>query len=67
MVPLLKVVSDVSGSLLGAEGCFRLFNRSRLFRGSFIRMESGQPKMHFMSDDFVCVGAHFSAIWIVSF
>jgi cytochrome d ubiquinol oxidase subunit I len=62
-----RFVSDVSGSLLGAEGMFAFLVEAGFLGVLLFGWNRVSPKMHFMSTILVSVGAHFSAIWIVSF
>jgi cytochrome d ubiquinol oxidase subunit I len=62
-----RFVSDVSGSLLGAEGMFAFLIEAGFLGILLFGWNKVSPKMHFMSTILVSVGAHFSAIWIVSF
>jgi cytochrome d ubiquinol oxidase subunit I len=62
-----RFVSDVSGSLLGAEGMFAFLIEAGFLGVLLFGWNKVSPKMHFMSTILVSVGAHFSAIWIVSF
>jgi len=62
-----RFVSDVSGSLLGAEGMFAFLIEAGFLGVLLFGWNRVSPKMHFMATILVSVGAHFSAIWIVSF
>jgi cytochrome bd ubiquinol oxidase subunit I len=62
-----RFVSDVSGSLLGIEGMFAFLIEAGFLGILLFGWKRVSPKMHFMSTILVSVGAHFSAIWIVSF
>ncbi len=62
-----RFVSDVSGSLLGAEGMFAFLIEAGFLGVLLFGWNRVSKKMHFLSTILVSVGAHFSAIWIVSF
>lgn len=62
-----RFVSDVSGSLVGIEGMFAFLIEAGFLGVLLFGWNKVSPKMHFMSTILVSVGAHFSAIWIVSF
>jgi cytochrome d ubiquinol oxidase subunit I len=62
-----RFVSDVSGSLLGAEGMFAFLIEAGFLGVLLFGWKRVSPKMHFLSTILVSLGAHFSAIWIVSF
>lgn len=60
-----RYVGDVFGSALAAEGVFAFFLESgflALLLFGWNRISAG---MHFFATLMVCLGAHFSAIWIV--
>jgi cytochrome bd ubiquinol oxidase subunit I len=62
-----RFVSDVSGSLLGAEGMFAFLIEAGFLGVLLFGWNRVSKKVHFLSTILVSVGAHFSAIWIVSF
>lgn len=62
-----RFVSDVSGSIIGAEGMFAFLIEAGFLGVLLFGWNKVSPKMHFISTILVSVGAHFSAIWIVSF
>ncbi len=60
-----KYVGDVFGSALAAEGVFAFFLESGFLAIVLFGWDRVGPKMHFFSTLMVCLGAHFSAIWII--
>jgi cytochrome bd ubiquinol oxidase subunit I len=60
-----RYVGDVFGSALAAEGLFAFFLESGFLAILLFGWNRVGPKMHFFSTLMVCLGAHFSAIWIV--
>ncbi len=60
-----RFVGDVFGSALAAEGIFAFFLESGFLAVLLFGWDKVGPKMHFFSTCMVCLGAHFSAIWIV--
>lgn len=60
-----RYVGDVFGSALAAEGVFAFFLESGFLAVLLFGWNRVGPKMHFFSTLMVCLGAHFSAIWIV--
>ena len=60
-----RFVGDVFGSALAAEGIFAFFLESGFLALLLFGWDKVGPRMHFFSDVLVCLGAHFSAIWIV--
>lgn len=60
-----RYVGDVFGSALAAEGVFAFFLESGFLAILIFGWNRVGPKMHFFSTLMVCLGAHFSAIWIV--
>ncbi len=60
-----RFVGDVFGSALAAEGIFAFFLESGFLAILLFGWNKVSPKMHFFSTIMVCLGAHFSAIWIV--
>jgi len=60
-----RFVGDVFGSALAAEGIFAFFLESGFLAVLLFGWDKVGRKMHFLSTCMVCLGAHFSAIWIV--
>jgi len=60
-----RYVGDVFGSALAAEGVFAFFLESGFLALLLFGWNKISPKMHFFSTCMVCLGAHFSAVWIV--
>jgi cytochrome d ubiquinol oxidase subunit I len=60
-----RFVGDVFGSALAAEGVFAFFLESGFLALLVFGWEVLPPRVHFFSTVMVCLGAHFSAIWIV--
>jgi cytochrome d ubiquinol oxidase subunit I len=60
-----RYVGDVFGSALAAEGIFAFFLESGFLAVLLFGWDKVSRKMHFFSTCMVCLGAHFSAIWIV--
>lgn len=60
-----RYVGDVFGSPLAAEGIFAFFLESGFLAILLFGWDKVGKKMHFFSTLMVCLGAHFSAIWIV--
>ncbi len=60
-----RFVGDVFGSALAAEGIFAFFLESGFLAVLLFGWEKVGRKMHFFSTCMVCLGAHFSAVWIV--
>ncbi len=60
-----RFVGDVFGSALAAEGVFAFFLESGFLAILLFGWDKVGPKMHFFSTLMVCLGAHFSAVWIV--
>lgn len=60
-----RYVGDVFGSALAAEGVFAFFLESGFLAILLFGWNRVGKKMHFFSTLMVCLGAHFSAIWIV--
>lgn len=59
-----RFVGDVFGSALGAEGVFAFFMEAGFLGILLFGWHRVGPKVHFLSTIMVCLGAHFSAIWI---
>lgn len=62
-----RFVSDVSGSIIGAEGVFAFLVEAGFLGLLLFGWKRISAKMHFFATIMVSVGAHFSAIWIISF
>ena len=60
-----RFVGDVFGSALGAEGVFAFFLEAGFLGVMLFGWEKVSAKMHYFSTICVCLGAHFSAVWIV--
>ncbi len=60
-----RFVGDVFGSVLAAEGIFAFFLESGFLALLLFGWDKVTPKVHFLSTVLVCLGSHFSAIWIV--
>jgi cytochrome bd ubiquinol oxidase subunit I len=60
-----RYVGDVFGSALAAEGIFAFFLESGFLAVLLFGWDRVSRKVHFFSTCMVCLGAHFSAIWIV--
>lgn len=60
-----RYVGDVFGSALASEGVFAFFLESGFLAILIFGWNRVGPKLHFFSTIMVCLGAHFSAIWIV--
>ena len=60
-----RYVGDVFGSALAAEGIFEFFLESGFLAVLLFGWDRVGPKVHFLATCMVCLGAHFSAIWIV--
>jgi cytochrome d ubiquinol oxidase subunit I len=60
-----RFVGDVFGSALAAEGIFAFFLESGFLAVLLFGWDRVGRKLHFFSTCMVCLGAHFSAIWIV--
>lgn len=59
-----RFVGDVFGSALGAEGVFAFFLEAGFIGIMMFGWERVSTKIHYLSTVLVCLGAHFSAIWI---
>src|SRR3989338_3011372 len=59
-----RYVGDVFGSALAAEGIFAFFLESGFLAILLFGWDRVKPSVHFISTICVCLGAHFSAIWI---
>lgn len=60
-----RYVGDVFGSALAAEGVFAFFLESGFLAILIFGWNRVGKKLHFFATLMVCLGAHFSAIWIV--
>ncbi|MDX2225889.1 MAG: cytochrome ubiquinol oxidase subunit I [Verrucomicrobiae bacterium] len=60
-----RFVGDVFGSALAAEGIFAFFLESGFLAVLLFGWDKVGKKMHFFATCMVCLGAHFSAVWIV--
>jgi cytochrome d ubiquinol oxidase subunit I len=60
-----RYVGDVFGSALAAEGVFAFFLESGFLAILLFGWDRVSRTMHFIATLMVCLGAHFSAIWIV--
>jgi cytochrome d ubiquinol oxidase subunit I len=60
-----RFVGDVFGSALAAEGIFAFFLESGFLAVLLFGWDKVSRKWHFFSTCMVCLGAHFSAVWIV--
>src|SRR5512147_2864888 len=59
-----RFVGDVFGSALAAEGIFAFFLESGFLAILLFGWDKVSPRVHFFSTVCVCLGAHFSAVWI---
>lgn len=60
-----RYVGDVFGSALAAEGIFAFFLESGFLAILLFGWSRVNPWLHYFSTWMVCLGAHFSAIWII--
>src|SRR3989304_2132897 len=60
-----RYVGDVFGSALASEGIFAFFLESGFLALLLFGWDKISRPMHFFATLMVCLGAHFSAIWIV--
>jgi cytochrome d ubiquinol oxidase subunit I len=60
-----RFVGDIFGSALAAEGIFAFFLESGFLAILLFGWNKVGPRLHFFSTCMVCLGAHFSAVWIV--
>jgi cytochrome d ubiquinol oxidase subunit I len=60
-----RYVGDVFGSALAAEGIFAFFLESGFLAVLLFGWDKVSRPVHFLATCLVCLGAHFSAIWIV--
>ena len=59
-----RFVGDVFGSALAAEGIFAFFLESGFLALLLFGWDRVGRKLHFFATCMVCLGAHFSAVWI---
>ena len=59
-----RFVGDIFGSALAAEGIFAFFLESGFLAILLFGWDKVGRKLHFFSTCMVCLGAHFSAVWI---
>lgn len=60
-----RFVGDVFGSALAAEGIFAFFLESGFLAILLFGWDKVGPRLHFFSTCMVCLGSHFSAVWII--
>ncbi len=60
-----RFVGDVFGSALAAEGVFAFFLEAGFLGILLFGWDRVGPKLHYFSTICVCLGAHFSAVWII--
>lgn len=60
-----KFVGDVFGSALAAEGIFAFFLEAGFLGVLLFGWDRVKPKIHYFATICVCLGAHFSAVWII--
>src|ERR1039458_1969998 len=60
-----RYVGDVFGSALAAEGIFAFFLESGFLAVLLFGWDRVSRRVHFFATCMVCLGAHFSAIWII--
>ena len=60
-----RYVGDVFGSALAAEGVFAFFLESGFLAILLFGWDKVSARMHWISAMLVCLGAHFSAVWII--
>lgn len=60
-----RFVGDVFGSALAAEGVFAFFLESGFLGLLLFGWDRVGPKLHYFATIMVCLGAHFSAVWII--
>ena len=59
-----RFVGDIFGSALAAEGIFAFFLESGFLAVLLFGWDKVGPRLHFFATCMVCLGAHFSAVWI---
>ncbi len=62
-----RFVSDVAGTIIGAEGMFAFLIEAGFLGLLLFGWHRVSSKIHFLSTILVSLGAHLSAIWIISF
>lgn len=60
-----RFVGDIFGSALAAEGIFAFFLESGFLALLLFGWDRISARLHFFATCMVCLGAHFSAVWIV--
>lgn len=60
-----RFVGDIFGGPLAAEGIFAFFLESGFLAVLLFGWDRVGPRLHFLATLMVCLGAHFSAVWIV--
>ena len=60
-----RFVGDIFGSALAAEGIFAFFLESGFLALLLFGWDKVGPKTHFFATCMVCLGSHFSAVWIL--
>src|SRR6516164_9264415 len=60
-----RFVGDIFGSALAAEGIFAFFLESGFLAVLLFGWDKVSRKVHFFATCMVCLGAHFSAVWII--
>lgn len=60
-----RFVGDVFGSALAAEGIFAFFLEAGFLGILLFGWDRVGPKLHYFATICVCLGAHFSAVWII--
>ncbi|MGE5196783.1 MAG: cytochrome ubiquinol oxidase subunit I [Anaerolineae bacterium] len=61
-----RFTGDVFGSIIGAEGIFAFLVEAGFLGVLLFGWEKVSSKVHFLATILVSLGAHFSALWIVS-
>ena len=59
-----RFVGDIFGSALAAESIFAFFLEAGFLAVLLFGWDKVSPKLHFFATCMVCLGAHFSAVWI---
>ncbi len=60
-----RYVGDVFGSALAAEGIFAFFLEAGFLGLLLFGWDRVSPRLHYFANICVCLGAHFSAVWII--
>lgn len=60
-----RFVGDVFGSALAAEGIFAFFLEAGFLGVLLFGWNRVRPSLHYFANWMVCLGAHFSAVWII--